>query len=100
MALTVIDPFQRLGIGKALLARLISAALIRGIETLRALILADNAPVIGELRPGVFVATGHYRNGVLLAPATADAVADLVAGGPDAELVKPFGPERFGSRTP
>jgi glycine oxidase len=55
----------------------------------------DNAPVIGELRPGVLVATGHYRNGVLLAPVTADAVADLVLGGPDAGLVKGFGPERF-----
>jgi len=56
----------------------------------------DNAPVIGELRPGVLVATGHYRNGVLLAPVTADAVADLVTGGPDVELVKAYGPERFG----
>jgi len=56
----------------------------------------DNAPIIGELRPGVLVATGHYRNGVLLAPVTADAVADLVTGGgPSADLVKPFGPERF-----
>ncbi len=56
----------------------------------------DNAPIIGELRPGVFVATGHYRHGVLLAPVTADAVADLVTGGgPSAELVKPFSPERF-----
>jgi glycine oxidase len=55
----------------------------------------DNAPVIGWLRPGVLVATGHYRNGVLLAPVTADAVADLVTGGPDTLPVKAFGPERF-----
>ena len=59
----------------------------------------DNAPIIGALRPGLVVATGHYRNGVLLAPVTADAVADLVTGGPDADLVKPFGPDRFGGRT-
>ena len=60
----------------------------------------DNAPIIGELRPGVLVATGHYRNGILLAPVTADAVADLVTGGgATADLVKPFGAERFGSRT-
>ena len=59
----------------------------------------DNAPIIGELRPGVLVATGHYRNGVLLAPVTAAAIADLVTGGgPDAEFVAPFGPERFGGR--
>jgi glycine oxidase len=59
----------------------------------------DNAPIIGELRPGLLVATGHYRNGVLLAPVTAAAVADLVTGGPDADVVKPFGPDRFGDRT-
>jgi glycine oxidase len=55
----------------------------------------DNAPCIGWLRPGVLVATGHYRNGVLLAPVTADAVADLVLGGPDAALLAPFAPGRF-----
>jgi glycine oxidase len=41
----------------------------------------DNAPTIGwtEL-PGVAVATGHYRNGILLAPYTAAAVVDLLRG--------------------
>jgi glycine oxidase len=57
----------------------------------------DNAPIIGMLRPGVLVATGHYRHGVVLAPVTADAIADLITGGPDGELVKPFGPARFGA---
>jgi glycine oxidase len=38
----------------------------------------SNAPVIGACGPGLVVATGHYRNGVLLAPVTADAVAELV----------------------
>jgi glycine oxidase len=55
----------------------------------------DNALVLGELRPDVFVATGHYRHGVLLAPVTADAVADLVAGHPPPAVVRPFGPERW-----
>jgi glycine oxidase len=62
----------------------------------------DNAPIVGELRPGVFVATGHYRHGVLLAPLTADAIADLVAGpggdaatGAGSDAFTPFGPERF-----
>jgi glycine oxidase len=59
----------------------------------------DNAPVIGWLRPGVLVATGHYRNGVLLAPVTADAVADLVTGGPAAALAEPFAPQRFAEVT-
>lgn len=36
----------------------------------------DNAPVIGELRPGVLAATGHYRHGVLLAPLTADLICE------------------------
>ena len=49
IALTVIDPFQRMGIGKALLVRLARAAVLRGIERLRALILPDNAPVIALL---------------------------------------------------
>ncbi|HET9138787.1 glycine oxidase ThiO [Actinophytocola sp.] len=41
----------------------------------------DNLPLIGWLEPGVLVATGHHRNGLLLAPVTADAVAALVDGG-------------------
>jgi glycine oxidase len=43
----------------------------------------DNRPVIGWTRlDGVAVATGHYRNGILLAPLTAAAVVSLVAGEP------------------
>lgn len=41
----------------------------------------DNTPVIEAAGPGLIVATGHYRNGVLLAPITADAVAELVLHG-------------------
>jgi glycine oxidase len=55
----------------------------------------DNAPIMGMLRPGVVVATGHYRHGILLAPLTADAVAQLVATGVAPEVVVPFGPSRF-----
>ncbi|MGH3899241.1 MAG: glycine oxidase ThiO, partial [Pseudonocardiaceae bacterium] len=40
----------------------------------------DNLPVIGELEPGVLVATGHHRHGILLAPLTADAVLALLRG--------------------
>jgi glycine oxidase len=55
----------------------------------------DNAPIIGRLGPRVLVATGHYRHGIVLTPATADAIADLVAGvEPDPELA-PFSPTRF-----
>jgi len=55
----------------------------------------DNAPIVGELRPGLLVATGHYRHGVLAAPLTALAIADLVEGAGVPEVFKPFGPGRF-----
>jgi glycine oxidase len=58
----------------------------------------DELPLIGpsSTMPGVYYATGHYRNGVLLSPLTAKLVADLVMDGkrdPDLELVRP---DRFG----
>jgi glycine oxidase len=55
----------------------------------------DNAPIVGLLRDGVVVATGHYRHGILLAPLTADAVAELVSTGVAPEVMVPFGPSRF-----
>ena len=43
----------------------------------------DNRPLIGRVGPeGLLVATGHHRNGMLLAPITADAVAALLSGDP------------------
>lgn len=46
----------------------------------------DNMPIVGPgAIPGLVLATGHFRNGMLLAPTTAEAVASLLAGGsPDA----------------
>ena len=40
----------------------------------------DDLPIIGRSQavPGLIYATGHYRNGVLLAPLTAQLVGDLV----------------------
>lgn len=54
----------------------------------------DNSPVIGEVAPGVIVAAGHYRNGILLAPVTAEAIVAL-AGGIVPPIVQPFLPARF-----
>jgi glycine oxidase len=57
----------------------------------------DNAPILGEA-PGVdglIMACGHYRNGVLLTPATADAIAGLLLTGEAPESINPFTPERF-----
>jgi glycine oxidase len=55
----------------------------------------DNAPILGELAAGVVVATGHYRHGILLAPATADAITELLATGKTPDLIAPFTPSRF-----
>jgi glycine oxidase len=56
----------------------------------------DNAPLIGPTGvEGLIVATGHYRNGILLAPVTADGVAQLIAGGALPDVLAPFTPSRF-----
>ena len=56
----------------------------------------DNLPVIGEGDlSGLVWATGHWRNGVLLAPLTGEAVAELLAGGRLPEAVAGLGAERF-----
>jgi glycine oxidase len=54
----------------------------------------DNAPLIGE-HDGLVWATGHHRNGVLLAPITAQAVAAIVTGDDPPAAVEPFGAARF-----
>ena len=55
----------------------------------------DDAPIIDLLAPGLVVATGHHRNGYLLAPATADAVAALVGSGDVPAFARDFGLARF-----
>jgi glycine oxidase len=56
----------------------------------------DNAPIIGPTAvDGLVLATGHYRNGILLTPITADAVAELLSAGALPADVRPFAPSRF-----
>jgi glycine oxidase len=56
----------------------------------------DDAPIIGESSvPGLVYATGHYRNGILLTPVTAEAIAALVMDGKADPRVAKFGFERF-----
>jgi glycine oxidase len=56
----------------------------------------DNAPLLGPASmEGLVYATGHYRNGVLLAPVTADTIAELLATGEVPALIAPFSPDRF-----
>ncbi len=56
----------------------------------------DDAPMIGQTAiPGVFAALGHFRNGVLLAPATAELVAEQAIDGKVSPLAAAFDPLRF-----
>jgi glycine oxidase len=56
----------------------------------------DDAPILGPgPLDGLFYATGHHRNGILLAPVTADAVARLILDEVVEPAIKPFGLERF-----
>lgn len=58
----------------------------------------DEMPIIGRSKkvPGVVFATGHFRNGILLAPFTAKAVADLVLENREDPLLATTSPQRFG----
>jgi glycine oxidase len=58
----------------------------------------DDAPILGAGPiEGLVYATGHHRNGILLTPITADAIARLVLDGVAEPAIRPFGIERFGS---
>jgi glycine oxidase len=58
----------------------------------------DDAPILGTgLIDGLMYATGHHRNGILLTPITADAIAELVLEGAADPAIRPFSIERFGS---
>jgi glycine oxidase len=56
----------------------------------------DNAPMIGAgAMSGLLIATGHYRNGILLAPVTADAITQLIVDGTTPDGYERFDPGRF-----
>jgi glycine oxidase len=58
----------------------------------------DDLPMVGSTGvAGLVVATGHHRNGILLTPVTADAVAAVVSGEPVPDEIAPCDPRRFGS---
>ncbi len=57
----------------------------------------DHLPVIGPAgREGLWIATGHYRHGVLLAGSTAHWLAEAMESGGVPEILKPYGIERLG----
>jgi len=56
----------------------------------------DDAPILGRAPlQNLFYATGHHRNGILLAPVTADAMAELILDDVVDPAIAPFGLERF-----
>src|SRR5262249_13359133 len=56
----------------------------------------DDAPILGPgPAAGLVYATGHHRNGILLAPITADTIAQFVIDGTLHPAIRPFGVERF-----
>ncbi|MFI0741260.1 glycine oxidase ThiO [Streptomyces sp. NPDC021100] len=56
----------------------------------------DNAPLLGPTDlPGLHLATGHHRNGVLLTPLTGDVMAEVLTTGRLPEEARPFTPRRF-----
>jgi glycine oxidase len=60
----------------------------------------DGLPLLGALpaQPNHFIATGHYRDGILLAPATAHVMAQLLLGVAPSIDLTPFSPTRSPSR--
>ena len=58
---------------------------------------ADGLPVLGPCDEidGLFYATGHYRNGILLAPVTGELIAEAVITGHVSSLLAAFSPNRF-----
>jgi glycine oxidase len=58
---------------------------------------SDGQPVLGPVPgiEGLFVATGHYRNGILLAPVTATVMSRCIIDGETPDSITPFLPARF-----
>jgi glycine oxidase len=56
----------------------------------------DNLPMLGATAvPGYYAATGHYRDGILLAPVTAEVMGSLILEGTTPLSLEKFSPLRF-----
>src|SRR5262245_16770574 len=57
----------------------------------------DGLPVLGPTKhvEGLFFATGHYRNGILLTPITAELIAEAIVSSRVPPMFEPFSPDRF-----
>ena len=87
---TVIDRF--LMAGAALVPKLKNAPIVEAWAGLRPA-TPSGLPMIGETRlPGYYLAVGHLRNGILLAPITAKLLAETIRTGKTPELLRAFRP--------
>ncbi len=92
---TVGGVYELLRDAQALLPGLSELALVESTAGLRPG-TPDNAPLIGRTDlEGLLLATGHYRNGILLVPVTAEAVTAMLTSGNTPPVVAPFDPRRF-----
>lgn len=58
----------------------------------------DHLPILGAAGvPGVVMATGFYRHGILLAPVASEEIARLILEGETSDWIEPFSPGRFGT---
>ena len=55
---------------------------------------SDGLPLLGQVEESIFIAAGHYRNGILLAPATARVMAQLLSGEGAQIDLSAFSPDR------
>jgi glycine oxidase len=56
----------------------------------------DGLPLVGETRiEGLFIASGHYRNGILLAPLTAELIGQAMSGQATSREAQALSPHRF-----
>jgi glycine oxidase len=92
-AMTALGVYELLRDGSELLPGLLELEVEELVAGLRPG-TPDNSPILGAspALAGLHYATGHHRNGILLAPVTADVVAGELAG---ERREHPFGPERF-----
>lgn len=78
----------------SLVPALVDAIFLRAWAGLRP-VTSDHLPVIGRVTEGLTVAMGHYRNGILLAPATGQAVAATIQGRTVSSSLAAFSPFRI-----
>jgi glycine oxidase len=57
----------------------------------------DGLPIIGEVPgwSGVYIASGHWKKGILLSPVTGSIIAELITKGTSSTQIEPFSLSRF-----